>query len=319
LKHFHEVGILFTAKDLTCQGIDLISNTNPQQYLPMSIKPNILENLKKRRNVPFEPTGINLYTANLVSQLRSPTSNDIKYQTEKTQSFLEVLLFLPFTQLYIHKLQLLLHINKEYYDELEQKEDPVNKTKCHEEIIGRRHVIYSYSPNGTVEVSIRSNDTTFRLATDEDVSIIFAFLGQVKDRLLYHVSDPREREVPSIMEWTLKACDLNKDILINDKAQLTLPDIQLRYAGRVFRSYVKIMEGKASYRLEESLSLNKILPEAFDNIRHPYKSVEDKLDHLSEKISQLNNSFIRVSYSSDKLAVQSPFIVNELNRDGKWV
>jgi hypothetical protein len=219
----------------------------------------------------------------------------------------------------MHKLQLLLYIDQKYYHELEQKEDPVNKAKRCEEIIGRRHVIYTYSPNGAVEVSIRSNDTPFRLATDEDVSIIFAFLGQVKDRLLYHVRDPKERKVPSIMKWTLKACDLNKDILINDKAQLILPGIQLNYADRVFRSYVKIMEGKASYRLEESLSLNQILPEAFDNIRHPFKSVEDKLDHLSEKISQLNNSLISISYSSDKLAVQNPFIVNDLNRDGRWV
>jgi hypothetical protein len=319
LKYFHDNGVLFTAKDLTSQGINFISNTNPQQYFPTSIKPNILENLKKTRIVPVEPTGVNLSTANLESLLRSPTSNAIKYQTEIAQSLLEVLLLLPFTPPFMHKLQLLLYIDQKYYHELEQKEDPVNKAKRCEEIIGRRHVIYTYSPNGAVEVSIRSNDTPFRLATDEDVSIIFAFLGQVKDRLLYHVRDPKERKVPSIMKWTLKACDLNKDILINDKAQLILPGIQLNYADRVFRSYVKIMEGKASYRLEESLSLNQILPEAFDNIRHPFKSVEDKLDHLSEKISQLNNSLIRISYSSDKLAVQSPFIVNDLNRDRRWV
>jgi hypothetical protein len=319
LKYFHDNGVLFTAKDLTSQGINFISNTNPQQYFSTSIKPNILENLKKTRIVPVEPTGVNLSTANLESLLRSPTSNAIKYQTEIAQSLLEVLLLLPFTPPFMHKLQLLLYIDQKYYHELEQKEDPVNKAKRCEEIIGRRHVIYTYSPNGAVEVSIRSNDTPFRLATDEDVSIIFAFLGQVKDRLLYHVRDPKERKVPSIMKWTLKACDLNKDILINDKAQLILPGIQLNYADRVFRSYVKIMEGKASYRLEESLSLNQILPEAFDNIRHPFKSVEDKLDHLSEKISQLNNSLISISYSSDKLAVQNPFIVNDLNRDGRWV
>ena len=36
------------------------------------------------------------------------------------------------------------------------------------------------------------------------------------------------------MNWTLKACDLKQDIIINDKAQLRLPDIQLRLADRVF-------------------------------------------------------------------------------------
>ena len=248
--------------------------TIPQQYFPACIRADIIEDFKKRKSVLVEPTGVNLSTASL--------SNAVKSQTEKAQSFLEVLLFLPFVPPYMHKLQLLLHINKEYYSELLQKENPVNKAKVYEEIIGRRHVIYTYSSKGTVEVAIRSNDTPFRLATDEDVSITFSFLGQVKDRLLYHVSDPREREVPSIMEWTLKACDLNKDILISDKAQLILPDIQLRYADRVFRLYVKIMEDKAHYRSEESLTLNQVLPEALENIRHPYKSIESKIDRLTE-------------------------------------
>src|SRR5690349_6969334 len=38
LKHFHARGILFTAKDLINQGIDLIQNTSPQQYYPTCIK-----------------------------------------------------------------------------------------------------------------------------------------------------------------------------------------------------------------------------------------------------------------------------------------
>jgi hypothetical protein len=45
-------------------------------------------------------------------------------------------------------------------------------------------------------------------------------------------------------------------------------------------SIVKIREGKAYYRGEESLTLNQILPEALDNIRRPYKSHEMKIDHM---------------------------------------
>jgi hypothetical protein len=97
------------------------------------------------------------------------------------------------------------------------------------------------------------------------------------------------------MEWTLKACDLNKDIEIDDIAQLTLPDIQMKYASSVFRGYVKITEGKAYYRIEESPQLNLILPEAFDNIRHPFKSVEDKIDVLMRRIENIEN---RLTYQS---------------------
>ncbi|HEV2877281.1 MAG TPA: hypothetical protein VGW09_08385 [Nitrososphaeraceae archaeon] len=62
------------------------------------------------------------------------------------------------------------------------------------------------------------------------LAIFSPFLGHVKDRFLYHVNDLRERQVPPLMSWVLKQCDLNKDIEISDKAQLTLPDIELIHA-----------------------------------------------------------------------------------------
>ena len=191
-------------------------------------------------------------------------------------------MLLPFTPPYLHKLQLMFHLDKEYYNELKQNEQPINRAKPYEEIIGRRRVTYRLSPNGTVEVTISTTDTPFRIEKDEDVSDLFSFLGQVRDRFLYHVSDIRERHVPPLLNWILKQCDLNKDVEFDDKAQLALPDIQLKSADRVFRSYIKIMKDKAYCRVEESLTLNQILPEALDNIRHPYKSIENKIDKLTE-------------------------------------
>ena len=67
------------------------------------------------------------------------------------------------------------------------------------------------------------------------MSALFAFLGQVRDRFLYHVSDIRERHVLPLLNWILKQCDLNKDVEISDIAQLTFPDIQLKSADRVLR------------------------------------------------------------------------------------
>lgn len=131
-----------------------------------------------------------------------------------------------------------------------------------------------------MEVSVTTTDTPFRIDRDEDVSALFAFLGQVRDRFLYHVSDIKEQHVPAILNWILKQCDLNKDVKINDLAQLTFPDIQLKSADRVFRLYVKVIKDKAYCRGEKSLTLNQILPEALDNIRHPYKSLEGKIDQL---------------------------------------
>jgi len=182
-------------------------------------------------------------------------------------------------------------IDKQYHNELAQKEGRINRAKRHEEIIGRRHVTYTFSPNGTVEISVKSSDTPFRLETDQDESVIFSFLGQVRDRLLYHVSDIKERSVPAVTEWILKACDLNKDITIDDKAQLTLPDIQLKDADRVFRLYVKTLHDKAVYRSEGSLASSQVLPEALENITHPHRSVEAKMDELSKQLKHFMNSF----------------------------
>jgi hypothetical protein len=43
---------------------------------------------------------------------------------QKAQSFLEVLIRLPFAPLYIHKLKLMLYIDKESYAELKQEPRP---------------------------------------------------------------------------------------------------------------------------------------------------------------------------------------------------
>jgi hypothetical protein len=272
-KYFHSAGVLFTAYDLIRHGIDLLQNKNPQEYYATCIKGEILENAKKRRSVLVEPTGVNL-----PKDSKYPLSHALEYQ--KASSFLEVLATLSYAPPYLHKLQLMFHLNSEYYYELAQKEEVVNRAKSHEEFIGRRHITYVISPNGTVEVYIKTNDSPLRIEREEDVSAIFAFLGQVRDRFLYHVGDIRERHVPPLLSWVLKQCDLNKDIEISDKTQMSLPDIQLVQADRVFRLYVKLIEGKTYCRGEESLTLNQLLPEALDTIRHPYKSIEEKMDTL---------------------------------------
>jgi hypothetical protein len=121
LKHFHATGVLFTAEDLICQGIDLVGNKNPQQYFPTNIKAEILDNLRKRKTVPVEATGVSLPKGGLLpsssnTYSKHPLCNTLEYQ--KAQSFLDVLMLLPFAPPYIHKLQLKLSINKEYFDQL---------------------------------------------------------------------------------------------------------------------------------------------------------------------------------------------------------
>ncbi|HEY7572953.1 MAG TPA: hypothetical protein VH796_16460 [Nitrososphaeraceae archaeon] len=74
--------------------------------------------------------------------------------------------------------------------------------------------------------------------------------------------------------------DINRDVELTTRAQITLPDIQLKSADRVFRLYVKSLHSKAVYRAEEMLALKRILPEALDCILNPNKLLHEKLDVL---------------------------------------
>ena len=141
-------------------------------------------------------------------------------------------------------------------------------------------------PNGKVMVYVKCSEDPIRLETENDVSYFFSFLGQVRDRLIIWLSDLRETVVPPIMEWHLLQCDINRDVELTSMAQITLPDIQLKYADRVFRLYVKSLHDKAVYRAEELLNLKQLLPEALDCILNPYKSLHEKLDLLLSRTLQ---------------------------------
>ena len=65
----------------------------------------------------------------------------------------------------------------------------------------------------------------------------------------------------------LRGCDVNKDVAIEGMMQLSLPGFQMRLFEKVLRGYVKVVEGKAYYRLEESVTLHERLPTALVRLR----------------------------------------------------
>ena len=134
-----------------------------------------------------------------------------------------------------------------------------------------------------MEIAVRSSNTPFKIEDDDDLAILFSFFGQVRDRLIYFVSDIREREVPQITEWILKECDLNKDVEIDEKCQMYLPDIQLKYTGQVFRMYIKSLHDRAVCRVEKSLNLSVPLIHALDGIVLPMKAINE----LKEEVRQI--------------------------------
>ena len=211
LKHFRMKRFLFTAEDLAKQGIHLkgLERKNPQIYYLTDMKAKVIKS--RKNNVQLNTTDITITT------------------TQKIQYLQDWLIRLSDVMLYIHKLQLKTTVDRENYGFLAlpvQGIANVNKEK-----IGQAHgplVEYHIHTNGTIMIYISCSDNPFRLYDEQDISEIMVFLGRVEDRLKNLLSDTRDKVVPPVMTGILKACDVNKDIQIdNMMAQLSLPDIQI--------------------------------------------------------------------------------------------
>jgi hypothetical protein len=156
-----------------------------------------------------------------------------------------------------------------YYGDIQKNCLKYNKAKQHQERIGKAVVKYLLYPNGKVMVFIACSNNPFKLEDEGYESILYSFLGQVRDRLLYLVTDPHERIVPPVTNWVLTGCDINKDVTVSDILQLTAVNIQLKNANRVFRIYIKSLGDKAVYRVEESVKMRSSIVDALHTIRNP--------------------------------------------------
>jgi hypothetical protein len=191
LKYLMEKRVLFTLKD-----------QRPQRYYPACMKAKVIDSIAKRENALMKPTGVN--------PSPSPIQNLLRQQS--SQSFLDILLSLPNKPLYIHKLQLQTSIARETYNDIDGKIVSGNRAKQHDERIGNSLVTYLIYPNGKVIVSIACSNRPFKIDSDTDEMNLFSYFGQVRDRLIYILSNSSESMVPLVTDWFLMQCDINKDI-----------------------------------------------------------------------------------------------------------
>jgi hypothetical protein len=81
---------------------------------------------------------------------------------------------------------------------------------------------------------------------------------------------------------------LNKDIEIDEKAQLHLPDIQLKHMGHVFRIYIKSLHDKSMCRVEKSLTLDTPPIRGLESIVSPMRVINE----INERIIRLEKRLI---------------------------
>ncbi|MFZ0513276.1 MAG: hypothetical protein WAM14_16835 [Candidatus Nitrosopolaris sp.] len=214
-------------------------------------------NKRSEYRIPIDPTGL---TSSGLTSSNTPLST---LEQHKAQNLLDALRLVCQSPPYIHKLQLRLSIDTRYYNDIQRDSSRCNREKKHEGRIGTAVVKYSIYPNGTTMVYVACSNNPFKL---EDEITLYSFLGQVRDRLLYFVTDPHERTVPPLAEWILTGWDLNKDIAVTDMLQLSAPNIQLKEANRVFRLYIKSLGDEAVYRAEESVKMRSSIGDALHTI-----------------------------------------------------
>jgi hypothetical protein len=257
------------------------------------------------KNIPVEPTGVGL--SNTPPSRLFPINADEPYNESSSvvaNQSLEgyVLPLLPSAPLHIHKIQLKLKVPKECYSELDIPAARRNRGKEQVEVIGTARARYHFYSNGTVMVSVENSDNPLKLEDEVDLSRLFVFFGQVRDRLVAFLMDKHERLVPDMLDWELTQCDLNKDVRVSDWLQYTAVKVQVKHFGHLLRIYIKSMSKDTVCRIEESVnpkekssSSSSSAIEAISNIFNPFDATENKIFELAKKVDALYDYMVSSS------------------------
>ena len=292
LKYFHERQVLFTANNLKSEGITVLKNTSPQQYFPTCIKAEIVEGISKRENVLVNPTGVDLL-APPSSKSASATTYDLDIVNQTLEGY--VLPLLPQAPIFLHNFHFKIGIDPECYLDLNLSYYDKNNGKRHSENIRTSHVDYVVYPNGTVDIHVRCSNNPFKLETEIDRSMIIAFFGQIRDRLIILLRDERERIVSEIMDWQITECDINRDIKLSHLLHFSAIKIQVKYLDHLFRIYIKSMDKETVCRVEESLHPKESALETINDIFNPMEKVEKQIAELNTKISAVYDIVSKLS------------------------
>jgi hypothetical protein len=299
LKNCLHTNVVFTLKDV-----------KPQQYYPSSMRAEISESIMRKEGndillVDSTPVGSNsgssknmsrntIITASAISQ--SPISHE-SIVTESLKG--QVLPLLASAPLHIHNMHFKLKITPDCYIQLNLSKSNRNNGKHHYERIGiKRHVDYTFYPNGTVNITTECSDNPFKLENESDHSILLSFLGQLRDRLLILLGDKQEEKlIPNITEWYLTEFDINKDIKVSDLLHLTALKTQVKHLDHIFRIYIKSKGPDTVCRVEQSISPNNKKPaiDAINDIFNPDERIERELHKIEAILVRISKSISSMS------------------------
>jgi hypothetical protein len=274
LKYHKRKGTLFILEAL-----------RPQQYYPIAIKSNIIENLQKSTQI--DPTGVASSKSQHIS--KHPLANCIEPILQTLEGY--IIPLLPRAPLFIHNMHFKTKVNRECYAELNLPTHKGNGGKYYTDIIGNTRIDYIFYRSGIVNVDTTSSKNPYKLETEEDRGRIIAFFGQIRDRLILLLNDKHERLVPDIMNWQLTECDINKDIKVSDALHFSAIKVQVKHLDHLFNVYIKSMGKDTICRVEERKhSVDKPAVESINGVFNPVERFAAQLDEINDKLTILVNN-----------------------------
>jgi DNA repair protein RadA len=240
--------------------------TKPQQYF-LSNEQAKLAALNYMKSTHSYPIGVERgNSSRIFNRPKTPLNNILQHL--KAQDFYHALLLTEIAPLGIHNIRLDLSLAKpDYYHRILSAPDEKEKgAKKLEHRTGDIHVLYKSFPCGTVDISIACSKHSFRLETEWDVTELFAFVGGVRHTLTCWLRDVNDVIVPPLEYWRLVHADLSKDVKVPQKLHITVPNMELKIAERVFRLYVKTIGHESLLRLEEFRMFNTAFEKGIKSI-----------------------------------------------------
>ncbi len=88
------------------------------------------------------------------------------------------------------------------------------------------------------------------------------------------LSDSHERVVPTVLEWELTECDINKDVKVNGSFHITGLKIQVKHMNHLFSIYIKSMGKDTIYRIEERKHPHEPAVDFINDVFNPMEKFE---------------------------------------------
>jgi len=123
---------------------------------------------EQRGNVPIGVTEPSSFFSCSSASSKVPLST---IEGQKAQNLYDLLYSFGRYPLYIHKLQLQLSLESRYYTDIQKISSKHNKSKQHEEKIGRSIVKYLVYPNGKTMIFVACSNNPFKLEDESDKSL----------------------------------------------------------------------------------------------------------------------------------------------------